>query len=144
MRYVGQGHDLRIRIAEDEDANTVRRRFGEEHRLQYGHAFDQAPVEIMNLRVVVRERRDRGARPALRQDTVPGGQGGTARPCYFGPPFGLVEAQVLVSRQALRDQPQPGPLVIEEYDTTIVVPPDFTASLDAANNVHLAAAEQDR
>lgn len=146
MRYVGQGHDLRIRIAEGEDADTVRQRFAEEHRLQYGHAFDQAAIEIMNLRVVVRERREPGARPVLRQETVPGAKGGMVRQCHFGAPFGLVEAQVLASRQTLDREPRPGPLVIEEYDTTIVVPPDFCASIDEANNVHLAgtAMEQDR
>jgi N-methylhydantoinase A len=139
MRYVGQGHDLRIRIAENEEAESVRQRFGAEHKLQYGHAFDGAAVEIMNLRVIVREQPDSQQQPVLRQTPSSGGQGGSSRQCYFGAPFGAVEARVLASRAALHGRSLSGPLVIEEYDTTIVVPPDFVASVDAANNVHLTA-----
>lgn len=42
----------------------------------------------------------------------------------------------LVSRRDLVNA-TPGPLLIDEYDATIVVPPDFTARLDERDNIVL-------
>ena len=57
-----------------------------------------------------------------------------SRPAYFGPNHGVVEAQV-VSRADLAGAVQTGPLLILEYDTTVVVPPGYCASLDTAGNI---------
>ena len=56
------------------------------------------------------------------------------RAVYFGPEHGQVDAAVL-SRQSLGRAPRAGPLLIQEYDTTIVVPPGCDASLDDHGNV---------
>ena len=65
--------------------------------------------------------------------------GGTAdesrRMAYFGTAVGQVETPVLSSRAALAGTPWQGPLVIEEYDGTIVVPPGSRASLDRWANI---------
>jgi N-methylhydantoinase A/oxoprolinase/acetone carboxylase beta subunit len=56
------------------------------------------------------------------------------RQVYFGSRFGI-RASLVAGREALAEARQPGPLIIEEYDATIVVPPDCHASLDAGGNV---------
>jgi N-methylhydantoinase A len=56
---------------------------------------------------------------------------------YFGPEQGQVKAAVL-PRRALAGKRRPGPAVIQEYDTTIVVPPGCEASMDAHDNVVIA------
>ena len=38
-------------------------------------------------------------------------------------------------RQELRQSPTTGPLIIEEYDATTVIPPGCVAALDTWNNV---------
>ena len=58
----------------------------------------------------------------------------TTRAAYFGP-AGQVDAQV-VTRASL-GAPVAGPVIVEEYDATCVVPPGWQASLDAAGNIHL-------
>ena len=40
-------------------------------------------------------------------------------------------------REALTAAPRGGPLIVEEYDATCVVPPGWTARLDAAQNIVL-------
>jgi N-methylhydantoinase A len=40
---------------------------------------------------------------------------------------------------SLRERPLDGPLILEEFDTTIVVPPGWRASLDAFGNIMLDA-----
>jgi N-methylhydantoinase A len=61
----------------------------------------------------------------------------TQRQAFFGAPWGKRQVPV-VTRQAL-SQRTDGPLLIDEYDATIVVPPDFRAWLDEAGNVVMEA-----
>jgi N-methylhydantoinase A len=56
------------------------------------------------------------------------------RRCYFGPRLGL-RRTALLSRSTLGHRGKPGPFIIEEYDSTIVVPPGWRARLDAHGNV---------
>jgi N-methylhydantoinase A len=56
------------------------------------------------------------------------------RPAYFGPAAGMLPTPV-ISRDRLGEKPRQGPLVIEEYEGTVVVPPDATAARDADGNI---------
>jgi N-methylhydantoinase A len=44
-------------------------------------------------------------------------------------------ATAVVGRAALAGEPMPGPLVVEEYDSTVVVPPGATVRRDAFGNL---------
>lgn len=48
----------------------------------------------------------------------------------------------VAGRGALSVRPQPGPLIIEEYDTTVVVPAESTAVTDELGNVVLESARR--
>ena len=61
--------------------------------------------------------------------------GALTRRAYFGPQQGWQEAQI-VNRSALKT-PYPGPCIVEEYDTTCLVPPGWTARLDEFGNIQL-------
>ena len=41
----------------------------------------------------------------------------------------------ILARNALNDQLRAGPLIVEEYEGTTVVPPNCAARLDAAGNI---------
>jgi N-methylhydantoinase A len=56
------------------------------------------------------------------------------RPAYFGPEHGLCDTPVL-RREQLRSDPVPGPMIIEEYDATVVVPPGCRAGRDHLGNI---------
>jgi N-methylhydantoinase A len=58
------------------------------------------------------------------------------RAVYFGDGH-LIETPV-IDRPALAGAPRPGPLVIEEYEGTTLVPPGAEARLDAADNIVIA------
>jgi N-methylhydantoinase A len=68
---------------------------------------------------------------------------GRPRLAHFGPRFGSVETPVLSRAQLGRDE-RPGPLIVEGYDATTVVPPDCTAALDAFNNIVIRVPVQGR
>jgi len=47
-----------------------------------------------------------------------------------------------LSRHELKDRQRPGPLIVEEYDATCVVPPGWQAGLDASANIVIKAREE--
>ena len=64
LRYVGQGYELKVPIPDGPVGDTamaqVLEAFHAAHAAEYGHAFPQNPVEVVNLRVI-----GRGAMPRL-------------------------------------------------------------------------------
>jgi N-methylhydantoinase A len=53
---------------------------------------------------------------------------------YFGPAWGMLTTPVM-ARGGLSETPRCGPLIIEEYEGTVVVPPDATAARDAHGDI---------
>ncbi len=45
----------------------------------------------------------------------------------------------MLRRQQLSGQPLRGPLIVEEYDATAVVSPDWTAHIDERGNIVMEA-----
>ena len=131
LRYAGQTHALTIVMdAAVMDAGALcaaMDAFGAEHERTYGHrAGASEPIELTAVQIVGRGRfaGDR-AMPQARREAPRS----TARRAYFGPGTGWQEAPVL-SRQQI-GKGVPGPCIIEEYDSTCLVPPGGTAALDA-------------
>jgi len=109
-------------------------RFEAEHLARYGHAFSgEFPVEIVNLRMVGTRRPAGLVEPAPFDPASRPGPDARRR-VYFGPATGLVDTPV-IGRGRLEVEPRSGPVIIEEYEGTCVVPPDCTARLDALGNV---------
>ena len=106
--------------------------FAAEHLARYGHAFaGRFPVEIVNLRLTGTLLGDEP--PDLRMRPQIAGVA-SRRSCYFGPTHGVVDTLV-IDRERLGESPQQGPIVIEEYEGTVVVPPDCLASRDGYGNI---------
>ena len=57
----------------------------------------------------------------------------TSRPAYFGP-AGWLDTPV-IDRPDLAGGAQAGPLIVEEYDATTVIPPGCLAGLDEWGNI---------
>jgi N-methylhydantoinase A len=60
------------------------------------------------------------------------------RAAHFGDRFGTLETPVL-RRGVVGPDPAAGPFVVEDYDATTVVPPDFTLRRDTADNLLIEA-----
>ena len=109
-------------------------RFEAEHLARYGHAFSgEFPVEIVNLRLVGTRRPAGIVEPAPFDPATRRGPD-ARRSVYFGASAGHIETPV-IGRGRLGAEPRSGPLIIEEYEGTCVVPPDCTARLDGLGNV---------
>jgi N-methylhydantoinase A len=138
VRYWGQASKVRIAVGEarftDEGVRQVQERFAEEHERLYGHrAAPDNPLEITAVRLVGRAG-ERGY-TGLLQPAERTGASQTSRRAYFGPEVGLMDTPV-VARRALVDVVR-GPLLIDEYDSTTVVPPAAQVYRDDQGNLIL-------
>ncbi|HEY1370157.1 MAG TPA: hydantoinase/oxoprolinase family protein [Gaiellaceae bacterium] len=124
VRYVGQGHELRVPVAEP-GAEALRSAFEHAYRELYGREGPDVPIEVLNWRVV-----SSGPRPDLRLEPPhePGGEPVKGeRDAYF--PGGRRAVRVYDRYALTAGLRIEGPAVIEERESTLVVPPDATASV---------------
>jgi N-methylhydantoinase A len=148
LRYAGQGFELVIELARElapgtDAAQQLRAAFESEYRRTYGQDLRGHTIEFVALRVLAAIAPPGiEAVPRLRSSTRGGtsmGRGEAAapplsRPVYFGPDHGLIETPV-IARESLTERPRPGPLIVEEYEGTTVVPPAASATRDRFGNI---------
>jgi N-methylhydantoinase A len=138
MHYTGQTSELTMavpsRTLRGSDLLDFVELFGQEHERTYGHRGSKEPVEIVNVRVTARIGRPRAELQAWRasgsSSEIPSRE---PRSAYFGPDYGLIRTPVLGRLDLVG--PRPGPVIIDEYDSTTVVPPGCTAELDKEGNI---------
>ncbi len=133
LRYSGQAHELPVPFSADRAA--MAEAFGAEHARTYGHRAEAEAVECVALRVKGRVAKAEEA-PAARRPREANGAA-ASRAAYFGPRHGQVDVPVLTRAALAAAGPRTGPLIVEEYDSTAIVPPGWTARVDAAGNIHL-------
>jgi N-methylhydantoinase A len=139
LKYQGQSFELTVPLpdgwAGPASLPALAEAFAREHRRTYGHAAPGDPIQLVNLRLTARLGRA-GERPPLRLGGPPAGAVGT-RTAYFGRQVGALAVPV-TTRAALAasaGERRPGPLLIDEYDATTLVPPGAEAGVDAHGNV---------
>lgn len=137
LRYAGQASELTVPMVNGKLAGggleELARAFEQEHERTYGHRATDEPVELVNLRLTACVRRpDAWVSERVAVDR----RGRTARGMrrvYFGA-HGWLDTPV-IDRGDLRGGGGEGPLVVEEYDATAVVPPGCRAWLDELGNI---------
>jgi N-methylhydantoinase A len=140
MRYVGQGYEVdaavNMEALEQGDAGAIADSFSTAYLKRFGRT-EKMPPEITTWRVVVS-----GPRPPLldaigAKDAIQAGAvtPRTTRPVYFGAETGFVDTPVY-NREVLGSGVKiDGPAVIEEAESTLIVPPDFTGEVDEGLNI---------
>ena len=139
MHYQGQTFELTIPVPDgrlDERVMAdLEEAFGQEHERTYGHrAGPDEPLELVNIQVVGYGVSDRSRVPGkIATDRPEAGERPAPRRAYFGAGDGWLETPVLYRSDL--ETPRTGPVIIEEYDATCVVPPRAKAALDAWGNI---------
>jgi len=139
IRYVGQCFELAIPLPpgslDEKSIRLLENAYDEEHEKTYGHrAANQPRYTFVNLRVRARGVRGRNFRPK-----APVGlktSNSYTRAAYFGKDRGLLDVPV-ITRYQLTSRFRKGPLFVDEYDSTTVVPPDSRAMLDVYGNIRI-------
>ncbi len=136
LRYAGQAHELTVDCVSRDgvpDFTKLITAFGDEHERTYGHQAEAEAVECVTLRLIARVTEDRPERQVASSRVAD--QEPWPRQVYFGPDHGQLETPV-IDRPAL-STPRDGPVILEEYDSTCIVPPDWYAELDSMGNIVL-------
>jgi N-methylhydantoinase A len=141
IRYRGQSSELSLPVQLpfcDEVVAGAVREFHREHERTYGYHSPDEPTQVVNVRLRVRARADDtvDVRAERISPAVHGRQRQAAghRRVYFGKRWGWHDTPV-ARRETLSSTT--GPLVIEEYDTTIIVPPHARAHRDETGSVRI-------
>jgi N-methylhydantoinase A len=137
LHYKGQTYELVVPVPDgpidDGTVAALETAFGEEHERTYGHrAGPDEPVELISIQVVGLGLRDRGMPERIRSDRAEPPPP-PPRPAWLGAAYGWVKTPVL--RRSDLGSGRTGPLIVEEYDATCLVPPSARAGLDEAGNI---------
>jgi N-methylhydantoinase A/oxoprolinase/acetone carboxylase beta subunit len=138
VRYVGQGYELRVEVPDGRLSDAVLEQivanFHARHAAEYGHGFPDKPVELVNVRLTA-------TAPHPKLAGVPMSTSGSLAEalvhraaCVFRSAGALREFDTpRYARDRLPlDMSIPGPAIVLQTDSTIVVPPgaSFIAGRD--------------
>ena len=129
MRYRGQAYEITVPWLGVEGSVEA---FHEKHEALYGFRSDDA-VEIVNLRVtaigIV-------PKPEIKAEEM---KEYTPKPDYYREVYfdGWMRTPIYQRNKLKAGARIDGPAVIEDYDTTIVILPDYTAVVDCYRNIRI-------
>jgi len=136
VRYAGQAYELPVLVPPGElDVPRLIEGFVAEHVRTYGHGSFSDPVDVVSVRVLARVERTAAQRydPVVAIHTLPRVEG--VRLAHFGAAR-AVETPTC-NRAGLLDGERTGPLLVDEADSTCVVPPGCIARLDEHGNIEI-------
>jgi N-methylhydantoinase A/oxoprolinase/acetone carboxylase beta subunit len=139
--YIGQGYHLEIPLRDGEPPGKshadpqplagLYRDFLAAHDRVYGHAAE-APARLVNLRAVHRiAPPDRAAAPSLPEPASPGTATPAHRRVLIDPAIGFEDAAVYRREALAAGQHIGGPAIVEQPDTTILLPSGWCGTVGA-------------
>ena len=136
LRCQGQGYAVTVAIPDGDAISlpALHADFADIYQGVYGHAPPDVPLEVVGLRARVLE-----PRTELYFAAEPNSEGADAlkgsRPVCFDGAEGYCDTPVYDRYRLAPGKVIPGPAVIEERETTIIVGPDASFHRDAAANI---------
>lgn len=140
MRYFGQNFELAAPFDRDLDGAELQRlndAFHAIHEQNYGYRMPEQTIEAVNLRLTVIVRRP--VPPAWTHVSRAGSVEKAlieVRPVWFAG-AGFVDTKVYRREQLPAGATFSGPVIIEQMDSTTVVPPDSTVRVDDIGNLFI-------
>ena len=132
MAYAGQIHSLRVTIERDWDAPRLEQAFVDAYREKFGNTLSGMAIVIVNLRTIVVGTRASSALPRSAAAATEALTPSSRRPVHFG---GWHDTPVYARSAFAPGMTLDGPAIIEQSDTTIVVEPDMTLTVDTQGNL---------
>jgi N-methylhydantoinase A len=126
LRYAGANSEITLPSPLSATPGALCELFAQAHERQFGYRSDEERVETMNVRVIARGARESTLVPGRLGFPPERERADRSRLVYFGPGIGAVETPVF-PRGAIDAAWRAGPLLVEEFDSTTVVPPDGRA-----------------
>lgn len=134
MRYRGQAYELMIPVPkplDDDGLIKLVEGFHEKHRSVYGYAVEGEEVELINLRLITV---GVTSKPEIQRSTSTEQNSGnalsTSREVFFERYGKYVKSPIYMREKVKPGNIMEGPCVIEQYDATTVVYPNWRAVMD--------------
>ena len=138
MRYVGQSYEIDVPVELDWLAPgggaVLLAAFHRAHERAFGHADREAPAEVVNLRVQLRAERPRVPLVELPAGATTPAPRARRRIWLDGRP---TEARVFDRTALSRGARLEGPAIVEQSDTTVLVPSGHLGEVDRFGNLLL-------
>ncbi len=144
-RYHGQGFELRANIADGavtlENVNDIIASFHQQHRRDYGYAFEEGEVELITLRVIGAE--DVTPLKVARLEKANGTPIDGAR--LYSRATTFDDGQTIDTPRFDRDALKaghhvPGPAIVIQHNSTTLVPPTYAAEVTEYGSLHIQRA----
>jgi N-methylhydantoinase A len=137
VRYHGQYHEVEMSFkagaVTSDDIDQLVEEFHRRHEELYTFAMPWVPIEFRNLRLIARV----GVKKIHLQKIAAGTKNPSAarkrtRPCCFDGSF--IDTPIYDSSRLKAGNVIPGPAIVEEPLTTVVIPPGFQCDIDEYGN----------
>lgn len=139
MRYLGQWRSLTVqcpRPLNEASLNQVRELFHLEHQREYMYSMQDQEVEIHGLRVSGLGRLDKPKFKKRKKSKAAAAKAlKERRPVYFSERGGFVDTSIYDRQRLFAGMVLEGPAIIEQMDSTVLVPPEMRAEVDGYGNV---------
>jgi N-methylhydantoinase A len=134
VRYRGQAFELNVGVEEPLALERIKADFHARHRAAYGHASPEAPIELVNARLIAYGLVDKPATGLHRSGTTSLDEALLARrPVWFG---GLRHDCPVWERDRLPERAElRGPGIVEEFGATTVILPGWRGVVDEHGNL---------
>lgn len=137
MRYLGQWRSLQVAMGTGEGAlEQAVQTFHEQHDREFAFRQDETPVEIYQLHVTAIGKTPKPSFQPERAVTREPVEPGEVRPVYFGE-YGWQQTPVYDRAQLLAGTHLSGPAIINQLDSTTLVPPATRAHIDEWLNIRI-------
>ncbi len=136
MRYLRQGYEIRVSFAtgqlDDHHLTELQAGFEEQYIRFYGRLCPGVPIQAVNWRVVVSGPKLTINQIALSQHSTSdrSNQPVATRPVLFDPVTDPIDTPVYHRYTLANNFTTPGPVIIEEAESTTIVLPHWTVRLD--------------
>ena len=139
MRYVGQWRSLTVPVSTPLEANldASLERFHAEHEREYAFSDREQAVEIYGLRVIGLGLVDKPAFPKLESGADLAQARTGERAVYFEEAGGFRDTAIYERARLPAGARFQGPAIVEQMDSTTVIPPDWGAEVDEYGNIVL-------
>ncbi len=139
MRYAGQSYELSVPISREKVNRSLLnhsiKAFHTSHHHQYGYSAPADTVELVNLRVYAKGRARN--RPAKADKKFSGRASESHRKVFFNGQF--VNNCPIYTRAVMSPSSKgKGPCVVEDYDSTLVIPPQSRYEVDEFGSFRIA------
>lgn len=137
LRYQRQQSELTIplpRSLKEANVAAIEEQFHKEYETTFGFRLSNTPIEVVNVRVSTTIPITKPIRNGSAHTSGNGAVRSRSRQAFFGPEYGTMMVPVR-SMEEIGEAETAGPVLIDTYDSTIVVPPESAVRSSHGNLV---------